>query len=505
MICDKDTLLSLEYQKVFSLITNYCETPLGKELILNFLPFSEIEIIKKEFNYLEYYLSLKEKLFYRNFFNLTEFLKKELKKNYYLNGKNLILIKNFLKDVEKIKKFFPLKNLPSSFAFYLNNLNNYQQLILIIEEKIEENGKIKYEAYPPLLKILSEIKDLREKIINKLKKIIKGRKDFLTINNYTLCGERYVLPIKTNLINKFHGIVHEYSETEKTAFCEPLEIVKENNLLIKINHRLIEEKKRILKELTEEIIKRYPDINKTCETIVYLDALNAKAKFIEEYRYLKIEISEKNEFQINSARHLFLLKIKEEIISLSPQLLKEIKVLLISGQHAGGKTVVLKTIGIIFLLAQSEIFPSVGINSKIPFLKKIFADIEDDQSLEKGLSSFHAYIKKIKEFLKKTDAPLLILLDELGEDTSPEESDALVIAILEELTKKNSFVFATTHSLRLKIFASNSSKILNAAVEYKEKPTYRLIIGIPSESSALEIAQTIELEKNRLLKKLITI
>ncbi|MEO0130147.1 MAG: hypothetical protein ABIK76_00420 [candidate division WOR-3 bacterium] len=495
VICDKETLLNLEYQKVLSLIADYCETTLGKELVLNSLPSSEIETIKKEFSHLEYYLSLKERPSYRSFFNLAEFLREELKKGYYFDGKILILIKNFLKDVEKIKKYFPLKNLPSSFVFYLNNLNNYQQLISMIEEKIEEDGEIKYESFPQLLKILSEIKNLREKIINKLKKIIKEKRDFLAINNYTLCGERYVLPIKTNLISKFPGIVHDYSETEKTAFCEPLEIVEENNSLIKINRQLAEEKKKILKELTEEVVKRYPNINKTCETIAYLDALNAKAKFTEEYHCQRIEISENNEFQINSAYHPLLLKIKKEVTPLSFQLPKEIKILLISGPNAGGKTATLKTIGMISLLTQSGIFPPVGINSKIPFFKKIFADIGDEQSLERGLSSFHVHIKKIKEFLEKADANSLILLDELGRDTSPEEGDALAIAILEELFKKNSFVFVTTHSPRLKIFAHNSSKILNAAMEYKEKPTYRLIIGIPGESSALEIAQTIGLEK----------
>ncbi len=495
MICDKETLLNLEYQKVLSLIANYCDSILGKKLILNSLPFSEIEKIKKEFNHLEYYLSLREKPSYRNFFNLVEFLEEAAKKSYYFDGKILILIKNFLKEVEKLKKYFPLKNLPSSFAVYLNNLNNYQQLISVIEEKIEEDGEIKYEAFPQLLKILTEIKNLREKIISKLKKIIKEKRDFLVIDNYTLCRDRYVLPIKANLISKFPGIVHDYSETEKTAFCEPLEIVEENNLLTKANHQFVEEKKKILKELTKEVIKRYSDINRTCQTIAYLDALNAKAKFAEEYHCQKIEISENMEFQINSAYHPLLLKIKKEVTPLSFQLPKEIRILLISGPNAGGKTVTLKTIGIISLLAQSGIFPPVGINSKIPFFKRIFADIGDEQSLEKGLSSFHAHIKKIKEFLEKADDYSLILLDELGRDTSSEEGDALAMAILEELSKRNSFVFVTTHSLRLKTFAHNSSKILNAAMEYKEKPTYRLIIGIPGESSALEIAQTIGLEK----------
>lgn len=495
MICDKETLLNLEYQKILNLIADYCETPMGKELVLNLLPFSEEETLKREFNNLEYYLSLKEKPSYRNFFNLKEFLKEKLKKERYFDGKTLISIKNFLKDVEKLKKYFPLKNLPQSFSLHLNNLNNYQQLISLIEEKIDEDGEIKYEAFPHLLEIFSEIRNLREKIISKLNKIIKEKQSFLTINNYTLCGERYVLPIKAELISKFSGIIHDYSETEKTAFCEPLEIVEENNLLIKANSQLAEEKKKILRELTETIIKKYSDISKICDTIAYLDALNAKAKFVEEYNCQKIEISEDNEFQINSACHPLLLKIKNDVIPLSFRLPKDIKILLISGPNAGGKTVALKTIGIISLLTQSGIFPPVGINSKIPFFKKIFADIGDEQSLEKGLSSFHAHIKKIKEFLDKADADSLILLDELGRDTSPEEGDALAMAILDELSKKNSFVFVTTHSPRLKIFAYNSSKILNAAMEYKKKPTYRLIIGIPGESSALEIAQAVGIEK----------
>lgn len=495
MICDKETLLNLEYQKVLNLIANYCETPMGRELILNLLPFSELDTIKKEFDHLDYYLSLKEKPSYRNFLNLTEFLNEKLKKEYYFDGKTLILIKNFLKDVEELKRYFSLKNIPQSFFSYLNNLNNYQQLISLIEEKIDENGEIKYEAFPQLLEILSEIKNLREKIINKLNKIIKEKASFLAINNYTLSGERYVLPIKTDLIGKFPGIIHDYSETEKTAFCEPLEIVEENNLLIKTNRRLVEERRKILKELTQEIIKRIYDIRKTCETIGYLDALNAKAKFVEEYNCQKIEISEDKEFQINSARHPLLLKIKEKVVPLSFQLPKDIKILLISGPNAGGKTVTLKTIGIISLLAQSGIFPPVGINSKIPFFRKIFADIGDDQSLERGLSSFHAHIKKVKEFLEEADENSLILLDEIGRDTSPEEGDALAMAILDELSKRDSFVFVTTHSSRLKFFAYNSPKILNAAMEYKGKPTYQLIIGISGESSALEIAQTIGIKK----------
>ncbi|MCS7249333.1 MAG: hypothetical protein N2323_06155 [candidate division WOR-3 bacterium] len=495
MICNQETLLNLEYHKVLNLIAIYCETSMGRELILNLLPSSEEETIKRELNHLEYYLSLKEKPSYRNFFNLKEFLKEKLKKERYFDGKTLISIKNFLKDAEKLKKYFPLKNLPPSFSFYLNNLNGDQQLISLIEEKISEDGEVKYEAFPHLLEIILEIRNLREKIISKLNKIIKEKTSFLTIPNYTLCGERYVLPIKVNLISKFPGIIHDYSETEKTAFCEPLEIVEENNLLIKANCQLIEEKKKILKSLTQEIIKKYREICKICDTIAYLDALNAKAKFVEEYNCQKIEISKDNEFQINFARHPLLLKIKSEVTPLSFQLPKEVRILLISGPNAGGKTVVLKTIGIISLLTQSGVFPPVGRNSKIPFFKKIFADIGDEQSLEKGLSSFHAHIKKIKDFLDEADENSLILLDELGKDTSPEEGDALAMAILEELSKRNSFVFVTTHSPRLKIFAHNSPKLLNAAMEYKEKPTYRLIIGIPGESSALEIAQVIGMKK----------
>ncbi|MEO0088028.1 MAG: hypothetical protein ABIK59_00340 [candidate division WOR-3 bacterium] len=495
VICDKDTLHNLEYQKVLNLIAEYCETSMGRELTLNLSPFSEIEIIKREFCHLEYYLSLKEKPSYKHFFNLADFLNEKLKKEHYFDGKTLVLIKNFLKDVEKLKKYFPFKNAPLSFSFYLNNLKDYQQLISLIEEKIDENGEIKYEASPKFSEIFEEIKNLREKIVNKLKKIIKEKSNFLTINNYTLSGERYVLPIKADSIGKFPGIIHDYSETEKTAFCEPIEIVEENNLLIKANCQLEEEKKKILKNLTQEIIKIYSDIKKTCETIAYLDFLNAKAKFVEEYRCQKVEFSNNYEFQINDARHPLLVKIKKEVVPLSFQLPENIKILLISGPNAGGKTVVLKTIGIISLLAQSGIFPPVGINTKIPLFKKIFADIGDEQSLEKGVSSFHAHITKVKNFLEKADENSLILLDELGRDTAPEEGDALAMAILEELSRRNVFVFVTTHSFRLKIFAHNSLNFLNAAMEYKEKPTYRLIIGIPGESSALKIAQTVGIKK----------
>lgn len=500
MVCDKETLLNLEYPKVINLIANYCETEMGRELVLNLSPFSEIGEIKKEFVHLEYYLSLKEKPSYRSFFNLSEFLDKRLKKDYYFDGKTLITIKNFLKNIGELKKYFFFKNLPPTFSPYLKNLNNYQDLITLIEEKIGEDGEIRYEAFPELLQIISQIKELRNKIINKLNKIIKEKKSILTIENYTLSSERYVLPLKANLISKFPGIIHDYSETEKTAFCEPLEIVEENNLLIKMNRQLEEEKRKILKDLTPKIIERASEIFQTVKTIAYLDSLNAKAKFVEEYRCQKIDISEDNGFRICSAQHPLLLKVKKEVVPLSFQLPKNIKILLISGPNAGGKTVVLKTIGILSLLTQSGIFPPIGVNSKIPFFKKIFANIGDEQSLEEGLSSFHAHIKKIKEILKNADNNSLILLDELGTDTSPQEGDALAMAILDELSQKNCFVFATTHSPRLKIFAHNSSKIMNAAMEYKEKPTYQLIIGISGDSSALEIAKTIGLE-NKIIEK----
>uniref|UniRef100_A0A7V3ZW18 Endonuclease MutS2 n=1 Tax=candidate division WOR-3 bacterium TaxID=2052148 RepID=A0A7V3ZW18_UNCW3 len=453
-----------------------------------------MEEIKKEFNNLEYYLSLKEKPSYDNLFNLAEFLDKKFKKEHYFDGATLILIKNFLKNVEEIKKYFSSPNPPESFLVYLKNLNNYKELINLIEEKISEDGEIRYESFPQLLELIFQIREVRNKIVNKLNKIIKEEKNILTIESYTLAGERYVLPIKINFVNKFPGIVHDYSESEKTAFCEPLEIIDDNNLLIKLTSLLTEEKKKILKELTQKILEKSKEIAQTVKTIAYLDALNAKAKFIEEYNCQKIEISQNAEFQIYSARHPLLLKLKGEVVPLSFQLPKDIKILLISGPNAGGKTVVLKTIGIISLLTQAGIFPPVGLNSKIPFFKKIYALIGDEQSLEKGLSSFHAHIKKIKTILANADEESLVLLDELGTDTSPEEGDALAMAILEELSKKNCFVFATTHSPRLKIFAHNSSKIMNAAMEYKEKPTYRLILGIPGDSSALEIAKAIGLE-----------
>lgn len=494
MICDKETLLNLEYPKVLSLIADYCETDMGRELILNLSPFSEIEEIKKEFNNLEYYLSLKEKPSYRNLFNLAEFLDKKFKKEHYFDGATLISIKNFLKNVEEIKKYFSSPNPPESFLVYLKNLNNYKELIKLIEEKIGEDGEIRYESFPQLLELIFQIREVRNKIVNKLNKIIKEEKNILTIESYTLVGERYVLPIKINFVNKFPGIVHDYSESEKTAFCEPLEIIEDNNLLIKLTSLLTEEKKKILKELTQKILEKSKEIAQTVKTIAYLDALNAKAKFIEEYNCQKIEISKNKEFQIYSARHPLLLKLKEKVIPLSFQLPKNIKILLISGPNAGGKTVVLKTIGIISLLTQAGIFPPVGLNSKIPFFKNIYALIGDEQSLEEGLSSFHAHIKKIKTILTNADEESLILLDELGTDTSPEEGDALAMAILEELSKKNCFVFVTTHSPRLKIFAHNSAKIMNAAMEYKEKPTYRLILGTPGDSGALEIAKAIGLE-----------
>jgi len=494
VVGDKETLLNLEYPKVLSLIADYCETEMGRELILNLLPFSEIEEIKKEFTNLEYYLSLKEKPSYRHFFNLAEFLDKKFKKEHYFDGATLILIKNFLKNVEEIKKYFSFPKPPESFLAYLKNLDNYKELINLIENQISEDGDLRYESFPQLLTLISQMREVRNRIVNKLNKIIKEEKNILTIENYTLVGERYVLPIKINFVNKFPGIVHDYSESEKTAFCEPLAIIEDNNLLIKLTRLLAEEKKKILKELTQKIIERSVAIAQTVKTIAYLDALNAKAKFIEEYNCQKIEISQKNEFQISSARHPLLLKLKGEVTPLSFQLPKDIKILLISGPNAGGKTVVLKTIGIISLLTQAGIFPPVGFNSKIPFFKKIYALIGDEQSLEAGFSSFHAHIKKIKDILRDADNESLILLDELGTDTSPQEGDALAMAILEELSKKNCFVFATTHSPRLKIFAHNSSKIMNAAMEYKEKPTYRLILGIPGDSSALEIAKTIGLE-----------
>lgn len=398
-------------------------------------------------------------------------------------------MKNWFISVRSLKKRFS----GTSVSKYFNRLHDYQRIAQEIDAYIDENGQMRDNASDELLSVRTQRRRVRNSIQEVLQRILAHRSSVFTDGHILQRNERYVLPVKRNFKNDIPGIVHSYSNSGETVFIEPLEIADDSAKLVELNEREKEEIARLLKILTDIVRMQIDDIEQDIETIVDLDLLFAKVLYASEFNATMPFFSDS--LKIVNGYHPVLKKVKEHAVSLNLSMDAEKKILLISGPNAGGKTVVLKTVGLLVLMAKCGMYISAEEGSTIPFFEEVYADIGDEQSIESNLSTFAGHIKQIREALE-AKSHSLVLLDELMSQTSVEEGSALAIAILEEFARKNSTVLATTHNEDLKIFVSRRSDMMNGGMEFTDAPTYRLILGIPQPSNAIRLARTLGLNGN---------
>lgn len=380
-------------------------------------------------------------------------------------------------------------------------------LAAAIRRAIEPGGEIRDDASPELRRLRSGIGRTRGDIQSTLEKILRARgeppgEDYVTQRN-----ERYVIPVRASERRGVQGVVHAASATGQTVFLEPLETIELNNRLVQLSEEEAGEIARILGELTGRVTAERPALKQAAETIAGFDSLFARARFAREYDACMPVFTAETAMALDAARHPVLesgLRRQGRTIvpltlamggpSTAPGTSPE-TVLVISGPNTGGKTVALKTVGLAVLAAQSGI-PVAAQSARLGIFDRVLADIGDEQSIAADLSTFSAHVLNLKSMLGALTERSLVLVDEMGTGTAPEEGAALAVALLDEFRARRCLVLATTHHDRLKIYASTTAGVLNASVEFDEErlaPTYRLRVGVPGGSSGIAIARRLGL------------
>jgi DNA mismatch repair protein MutS2 len=378
-------------------------------------------------------------------------------------------------------------------------LGDFRAAQAAIKRCVLPNGEISDDASGALRRIRVSLVETRESIQKVLKQILRSRQAGAGEDYFTLRNDRFVIPVRSEHRRNVPGVVHGASATGQTVFVEPFETVETNNQLVQLAEDEAAEIFRILKALTERLREMLGPLQTAAATIAQLDSVFSRARFAREFDACLPEFSEAAELRLEAARHPVLEdKLRREnrvIVPMSLALGGEERLLVISGPNTGGKTVALKTTGIAALAAQAGI-PVAAQRAVLPLFDRVLVDIGDEQSIAADLSTFSAHMLNLKGMLEQATLKALVLVDEMGTGTAPEEGAALAVALLEEFHKKNCFVLATTHHDRLKTYASTTPGVVNAAVEFDDvnlRPTYRLIVGVPGGSSGIAIAQRLGL------------
>ena len=383
------------------------------------------------------------------------------------------------------------------------SLADFRDVLGAIRRAILPNGEISDDASAQLKRIRATIGKTRESIQKALKQILRARgaeagEDYVTLRN-----DRFVIPVRATERREVQGVVHGSSGTGQTVFIEPFQTVEMNNQLVQLGEDEAAEIARILRELTERLQMQMGPLQAAAGTIAELDSTFARARFAREFDCAIPEFAPAaegaGELRLDGARHPVLEeRLRREgraVVPITLALGGEETVLVISGPNTGGKTVALKTVGLAALAAQSGI-PVAAERAVLPLVDRVLADIGDEQSIGADLSTFSAHVLNLKAMLDAATPQSLVLVDEMGTGTAPEEGSALAVALLEEFRARRCLVLATTHHDRLKAYASTTPGIVNAAVEFDDvnlRPTYRLMVGVPGGSSGIAIAKRLGL------------
>lgn len=365
-----------------------------------------------------------------------------------------------------------------------------------ISRKFLSDTEVADNASRELARIRREMVNIGRRITEKLNHIISSAENdrYLQEKLITIRGGRYVVPVKAEYRARVPGLIMDRSSSGQTIYVEPASIVELNNDLRVLEAEEREEIDRILKELTERVALYRQVIEYDYEMMIELDFVFAKAAYALQITASRPEIGTDGPISLKKARHPLIPA--NRVVASDLELPEEIRTMVITGPNTGGKTVTLKTLGLLTLMAQSGLFIPVSPHSRTRIFENVFADIGDEQSIEQSLSTFSSHMTNIVDILKQADEHSLVLFDELGAGTDPEEGAALAVSILEELRERGGLTGATTHYAEMKEYGLTTPGVINASVEFDVeslRPTYRLLVGIPGKSNAFEIAKRLGL------------
>ncbi len=373
-------------------------------------------------------------------------------------------------------------------------IGDFRALLQELEGKILPDGSVADNASVALHRLRREIERQKRAIQESLEKFLREHRDdgILQEEIVTIRNERFVVPIVSGQRRKMNGVIHGASSTGHTLFVEPLATIDLNNELVRLTEEELREVHRILREMTAKLRAHAEPIRLSVATMGVLDWVFAKARFGIDFSCCIPRFT--NRLVLNNARHPLLQDVlrqkKLKVTPISLTLDADCRTLLISGPNTGGKTVTLKTVGLLALMAQSAL-PVPAEEAEFPLFEQVLADIGDQQSIEASLSTFSAHMSHIREMALDATPDSLVLLDEIGSSTDPEEGGALGVAVVEHFRAAGAYTLASTHLLALKVYGANTKSVLNASMGFDEEtlePTYQLRLGLPGKSAGLDIA-----------------
>ena len=498
------TYEKLQYNELKEMVKSYCVSSLGKELLDNLFPSSNIKVVGNRLNETteaRKLLDAENHLPLKGISNIGHLMEK-LEKGMILGPSELVAISDFLRGCRVIKKFMLGKEF---FAPILHSYAYSMMEFTTIEETINASirgNMVDSEASRELKRIRNQIGKTEEKIEERLNKFLKSSANKEYIQEFFISKkeDRFTIPIKASYKNQVQGTIIESSSKGSTVFIEPAAITKFNAELAILKSEESIEEYQILATISGMIQEEIRQIHINIELIAQYDMIFAKAKFSKSIDGIEPKLNNYGYVHLKNCKHPLL---SGNIVPLDFEIGKDYRSLIITGPNAGGKTVVLKTIGILTLAVMSGFHIAADVETEIAVFDNLFVDIGDNQSIENSLSTFSSHMKNIAEIMTASTNNTLLLFDEIGSGTEPNEGAALAIAILEEFYQMGCITVATTHYGEIKRYSEIHSDFMNAAMQFNSEalePMYKLLIGKSGESNALWISKKMNI-KEKVLQK----
>lgn len=489
------TLIKLEFDKIISMLENEASSFRGKQLCRRLKPVTDltkIDLLQEQTAAAFTRIIKKGRISFGDAAPVEESLKR-LEIGGALNTAELLRICRLLSNTARAKSYGrhdTQEDLADCLDIYFDGLEPLTPLSNEIERCIISEDEISDDASSALKHIRRSINNLNDRVHTTLSGLVNGSlRTYLQDALITMRGDRYCIPVKAEYRSQVQGLIHDQSASGSTLFIEPMAIVKLNNDLKELYVQEQDEIRKILASLSEEAAQYIEEIRTDYRSLTDLDFIFARGALALTMRASRPILNEEGRIRIREGRHPLL--DQKKVVPITVSLGDEFSLLIITGPNTGGKTVSLKTVGLLTLMGQAGLHIPAGDRSEIAVFRQVYADIGDEQSIEQSLSTFSSHMTNIVSFLKKVDDRSLVLFDELGAGTDPTEGAALAIAILSHLHKRNIRTMATTHYSELKIYALSTPGVENACCEFDVeslRPTYRLLIGIPGKSNAFAIS-----------------
>lgn len=502
---EKESYKVLEYEKIREMLAARAGSSLGKERARSLQPSTDYAEVEEQLEQTAEAVRIHAVTSppFGGIHDLRPLLKK-IHMGAVLTLEELVDIRSTLYAMRNVKEFFKgLEIEAPTLKEWAHGVEILGQLERRLENTLDEHGSLRDDASVELRRLRTEIQTTQNRIKERVGAALRAPENqkYFQEAIVTLRDERYVIPVKAEYRRFFPGIVHDQSATGATLFVEPMAIVELNNDVKQLVLSEQHEVERILRDLSQQIGGQQDILQENLSVLADFDFTFAKAKLAEDMDAQQPVMNREGRAHLRQARHPLIPR--DRVVPIDIELGDAYTMLLITGPNTGGKTVSMKTFGLLVLMAQSGCFLPTAPDSTLPVYQNIYADIGDEQSIEQSLSTFSAHMTHIVDILSKVEADDLVLVDELGAGTDPEEGAALAMAILERLLAVKAATVATTHYSELKTFAYTREGIENACVEFDVKslrPTYRLLIGIPGASNAFAISRRLGLSEAIILR-----